>query len=204
MTTPFLLLICLLAVSVIVSIVLSVILIRNYSRIIKHDDNTAPTTVNVVAIDTNRRELTVEFLNLHAHTLNNFDKTISTIRRKVSAGQLQDVKLMLTNESMIADHVKRFNQVFDRLIFTLYPDFIDLINDLLADEHQVNLTDPTRLTTELRVLAFSCIGLDDTTTISRFLRLSPNTIYTYRNRMRSHAKDRDSFDGEIERIARRG
>ena len=57
-----------------------------------------------------------------------------------------------------------------------------------------------QLTTEMRVLAFACLGIDDTNMIARFLGLSHNTIYTYRNRMRARALDRNTFDRSVQRI----
>ena len=52
----------------------------------------------------------------------------------------------------------------------------------------------------MRVLAFACLGIDDTNMIARFLGLSHNTIYTYRNRMRARALDRNTFDRSVQRI----
>ena len=39
--------------------------------------------------------------------------------------------------------------------------------------------------------------MDDTATVARILRLSHNTIYTYRNKLRSRAIDRESFDNDM-------
>ena len=60
--------------------------------------------------------------------------------------------------------------------------------------------DGNKLTSELRILAFMRLGMDDSTQMARFLRLSLNTIYTYRNRKRSKAKNRDTFEQDIAKI----
>ena len=49
------------------------------------------------------------------------------------------------------------------------------------------------LTTELRVLALSRLGIEDASIIARFLGISTNTIYTYRNKLRTRAINRTTF-----------
>jgi len=59
-----------------------------------------------------------------------------------------------------------------------------------------------QLTPELRILAFMRLGLDDSSKIARFLNLSVNTVYTYRNRMKNRASDRDNFEAMVMEIGR--
>ncbi len=155
---------------------------------------------SVTDVEADRRALTVEFLTLHADALEKFDGTLSTVRRKLKAGQTAEINTMLEKQTLLDDHTKSFNQTFDRTIFNLYPDFIEQVNSLLHPDKRIEAPDEGHLTTELRVLAFTCIGIDDTAMIARFLRLSHNTIYTYRNRMRARAIDRDTFDASIQHI----
>lgn len=44
------------------------------------------------------------------------------------------------------------------------------------------------------------LGFDDSSRIAKFMGLSINTIYAYRNRLRSRAIDRDSFESDIMKI----
>ena len=44
------------------------------------------------------------------------------------------------------------------------------------------------------------LGIDDSTRLSKFLGLSLNTIYTYRNKLKSRAVDRGSFEAEVKKI----
>lgn len=151
------------------------------------------------AVEADRRALTVEFLRLHAATLEKFDSTLSNIRRKLVAWQVASVKDMLESQVLNDDHDEMQNLTFDNTIFNLYPDFLQQVNALLIPDRRIE-TAEGRLTTELRVLAFSCLGIDDTAVVARFLRLSHNTVYTYRNRMRQRALDRDTFDRSIQQI----
>ena len=41
------------------------------------------------------------------------------------------------------------------------------------------------------------LGITDTAKLAQVLNLSVNTIYTYRNRLRSRALDRDQFETRL-------
>lgn len=153
-----------------------------------------------VAVEADRRALTAEFLILHADALERADATLKNIRRKIAAGQTADVNRMLKSETLLDDHTRMFNTTFDRTVFNLYPNFLEQVNALPLPDKQIETPGPNQLTTEMRVLAFACLGIDDTNMIARFLGLSHNTIYTYRNRMRARALDRNTFDRSVQRI----
>lgn len=71
------------------------------------------------------------------------------------------------------------------------------VNALLLPDKQVTVPENGRLTTELRILAFARLGIDDAAQIARFLGLSQNTIYTYRNKMCSKARNRATFEEDL-------
>lgn len=56
------------------------------------------------------------------------------------------------------------------------------------------------LTNDLRILAFMRLGINDGDKIARFLGVSINTIYTYRNKFRSAAINRETFEADIRAI----
>ncbi|MDE6305675.1 MAG: hypothetical protein K2L90_03710, partial [Muribaculaceae bacterium] len=82
----------------------------------------------------------------------------------------------------------------------MYPTFIDDVNALMADDRRIVLSDDGKLNTELRILAFMRLGIDDSAKVARFLGLSLNTIYTYRNKLKSRALRRDEFEADVMRI----
>ena len=77
----------------------------------------------------------------------------------------------------------------------IYPTYIDDVNRLLQPDKQL-----TAMNTELRILAFTRLGMDDTARVARFLGLSLNTIYTYRNKLRNKAINRDTFEADVMKI----
>ena len=57
-----------------------------------------------------------------------------------------------------------------------------------------------KLTMELRIFAFLRLGIEDSNKIASFLRYSVNTIYSYRNKIRNKAINRDTFDEDVKKI----
>ena len=56
------------------------------------------------------------------------------------------------------------------------------------------------LINELRICALIKLGIKDSAHISEFLGYSPNTIYTYRTKIRNRAINRDSFEKDIVKL----
>ena len=107
---------------------------------------------------------------------------------------------MVRSEKFVESQVELFYEIFDNAFTHIFPTFIKDVNDLLVDNKTFEVGDGNKLTSELRILAFMRLGMDDSTQMARFLRLSLNTIYTYRNRKRSKAKNRDTFEQDIAKI----
>ena len=61
--------------------------------------------------------------------------------------------------------------------------------------------DASKLTTELRVLALIRLGIQDNQKIADILRSSITTIYTYRSKLKSRARNKDTFEEDIRRIS---
>lgn len=121
-------------------------------------------------------------------------------RRKLSAGQIESLHAALKSNKILDEQTRLFYDVFDNTVTDLIPNFVDEVNRLLQPDKRIATPAPKQLTMELRIIAFSRLGIEDTALVARFLRLSLNTIYTYRNKLRSRAIDRDGFDEAIKHI----
>ena len=73
-------------------------------------------------------------------------------------------------------------------------------NALLQDNEQIILKKDELLNTELRIFAIIRLGIDDSSKIANFLHYSINTIYTYRNKVKNRAINRENFEEEIMKI----
>lgn len=138
-----------------------------------------------------------EFLSLCSVYMDKLEEFNRTVSRKITAGQIEDLYGMVKSGRFIEEQSKLFYDVFDNAFINIYPDFISDVNRLLLDDKKFVLADSKKLTPELRILAFMRLGLEDSAQMARFLGLSLNTVYTYRNRLKSRAKNRDTFERDI-------
>lgn len=152
---------------------------------------------NVIEANKMKETYISHFLNLCSIYLEKLDEFSRMAKRKITAGQVDDLYEMIRSGKMMDEQSRIFYEKFDNAFTHIFPDFVDGVNMLLQPDKQIMVPSDGRLTTELRILAFARLGIDDAGQIARFLGLSLNTIYTYRNKMRSKAKDRSTFEADI-------
>lgn len=123
--------------------------------------------------------------------------------RKIKANQSKDLLEHIESGKLLRDQSEKFFEVFDNAIFNIYPDFIAEINTLLLPDKQLSLPEQGSLTPEMRIAAFMRMGVNDSGKLSKFLGLSLNTIYTYRNRMKNRAINREGFEEALIKLGQR-
>jgi len=137
------------------------------------------------------------FLGLCASYTDKLESTRRLVSRKIAAGQTDELLKLMKSSRSGDDQPDDFFKIFDETFLDLYPDFIDKFNELLRPEERINYVKGTPLTTELRIYAFVRLGVQESVRIAQILRCSVSTIYTYRNRMRGRAINRDTFESRI-------
>ena len=131
-----------------------------------------------------------EYINIMAREHNSLYKILKT-------GKLADVEKALGGVQN-STRLKAFYDKFDKVFLDLFPDFVDKFNALMQPDYRVSAPEGT-LTSELRIFALVRLGFTDTAQIAAFLNISPQTVYNYRFRARTHAiVDRDTF---LERVS---
>ncbi len=96
---------------------------------------------------------------------------------------------------------EEFYETFDRTFLAMYPDFPDRFNALLKEEGRI-YPPAGRLTTELRIFALICLGVDDSKKIAAMLDYSVSTIYNYKVSVKNNAlEDRDGFEKRVKELA---
>jgi hypothetical protein len=104
-------------------------------------------------------------------------------------------------ENFYRQELQKFYDTFDETVLSLYPDFVCQFNALLSDEGKITPPIDGKLTTELRIYACVCMGIDNVTQIAELLFYSPSTIYNYRVRIKNSALgDRDTFEQRVRKI----
>lgn len=125
--------------------------------------------------------------NLCSNYLSKMDEHQKKLKRKLRSGTKEDLSGLLDSPIKIDQEVKEFYHNFDAVFLHLYPDFIDEFNKLLRPEEQIILKNNELLNTELRIYALVRLGINDSTKIAEFLRISPQTVYNNRMRIRNKA-----------------
>lgn len=138
-----------------------------------------------------------QFLNLCSVYMDKLSSFSKTVHRKLSTGKADDLLKLIKSGKFVEEHSREFYEMFDDAFLHIYPTFVDDVNALLRPEEQIELRDGERLNTDLRILAFMRLGIEESTRIARILNYSVYTIYTYRNKLRNRAIKRDSFEHDI-------
>lgn len=141
----------------------------------------------------------IKLCALYMQTL--YDMNITT-SRKLKAKQYQDLLTLLENGRMMRQQRQQFYEVFDKAIIESYPDFFPSVNKLLLPDKRFKPDEyENGLNTELRLLSFMLLGIDASSDLSKFLGLSLNSVYTYRNKLKSRALVKDTFEDDVRNLA---
>ena len=118
--------------------------------------------------------------------IDDMDKFRISLARKLKSGQLADIKAVVTRP-VAEEALKGFLRKFDKIFLELFPTFVEDFNQLLQPGAEIVPKEAGTLNTELRIYALVRLGINDSTKIASFLHYSPQTVYNYRNKVRSRA-----------------
>ncbi len=138
-----------------------------------------------------------QFLNLSSIFMDKLKEFCKLANRKISAGQTDELYRITKSGRFVEEQSKEFYSVFDDAFLHIYPDFVERVNALLRPDEQIVLAEGELLNSDLRILAFMRLGIDDTNRVAHTLNYSVNTIYAYRNKLRNRAINRDTFEADI-------
>lgn len=141
-----------------------------------------------------------QFLSLCSIYMDKLKQFCKLANRKISAGQVDDLYKITKSGKFIEQQSAEFYTVFDDAFLHIYPTFVEQVNALLRPEEQIVLGEGEKLNSDLRILAFMRLGIDDTNRVAQILNFSVNTIYAYRNRLRNRAIGRATFEADIMKI----
>ena len=132
------------------------------------------------------------------HKLNSLEQLV---QRKISSGQTDELLKLLKNGRHNEEGEDEIFEIFDRSFMELYPDFIEQINLLLRPEERFDPHPGKKgMHIEVRIYALVKLGITESPRIAQILNYSVRTVYTYRNKMRNKAIDRENFEDNIRAI----
>lgn len=141
-----------------------------------------------------------QFLNLCTIYMNKLNQFCKIAARKLSTGHADDLYKMTKSGRFVEEQSKEFYETFDKAFLHIYPTFVEDVNALLRKDERIELKEGEMLNTDLRILAFMRLGVEESTRIAQVLNYSVHTIYAYRNRLRNRAVDRDNFEAAVMKI----
>lgn len=165
-------------------------MVRGYKRMHANEKKLASTSKKLEAYVGN-------FIGLCSNYASRLDMLTKLVTRKICAGQSDDLLKLISSGKFTEDDNEEFYKLIDKALLDLFPDFVESINTLLLPDKQITLSNSDPLTPELRIYAFVRLGVDQSNRIAQILNYSVNTVYSYRNRMRNRAIDRDNFDRQV-------
>lgn len=141
-----------------------------------------------------------QFLNLCSVYMDKLTRFNQLVNRKISAGKSEELLRTIKSGKFIEEQSREFYETFDSAFLNIYPTFIQEVDKLLLPGKNIVLPEGQLLNTDLRILALMRLGIVDANKIAQMLNYSVATIYTYRNRFKARAIDRDTFEADIMRI----
>lgn len=158
-------------------------------------------TANDELTQSNRIRATyvIQYMSECSRGIDKSDQYLKQLLRIALQGNQQKLFQAIQSHDFIDNAYKEFYQHFDETFLSLFPHFIEDLNELLQPEMRFTKPDKPVLNTELRILALIRLGITDTEDIARFLRHSVKTIYNYRTKNRGRALgNRDELEQRVQ------
>lgn len=140
-----------------------------------------------------------EFLSMFSEHIDSLERYRSTLRVMSNQMDYEAIQQELRSDDFIDSEWAYLYDKFDKTFLGVFPHFVEEVNALLLADKQVGSDIPKgKLSNELRILALMRLRISEPARISKFLRLSPTTIYNYRVKFRNAARcPRDEFETRL-------
>jgi hypothetical protein len=154
----------------------------------------------LVEADKIKEEYIGYYFNNNSEYIDKIESFKKSIDRKLQNHKMEDIRYVVN--TINPDHEREelyFN--FDKIFLKLFPDFVSIFNSYFEPEDRIVLKENQLLNTELRIFALIRLGIHDAEKIARTLGYSVNTIYSYKNRVKSKSiLPNDQFEQKIMQI----
>lgn len=157
-------------------------------------------TTSLIESDRVKEKYIGHFLKLCSTYIQKIGDYQKLVNRKIKAGQIEDLYKLNSSTQYLLKESKDFYAQFDEAFLQIYPSFVEEFNALLKDDQQFILKEGDLLNAELRIYALIRLGIKDSSQIAEFMGYNPVTVYTYRTKVKSRAKNKEDFDKEILKI----
>ncbi len=126
------------------------------------------------------------FFNTSSIFINKLDALSKSLNTILVNNNTKNLKAILRTITPKKERDQLFHN-FDEIFLSIFPSFIEDVNQVLQPELQYQLKPDQLLNTELRILALMRLGMEDNETMSQVLGVSINTIYTYKTKAQNRS-----------------
>ena len=141
------------------------------------------------------------FLGMVSDNISTFRKYRMRVLKYIRQGNTKAITDEIEQQEPIDNDILEFYKMFDQAFISIYPDFVEKFNNLLADGAEIVPKGDDILTPELRIFALIKLGITESSRIASLLHYSANTIYNYRAKTKNRARgSRDSFEDAVRNI----
>ena len=147
-----------------------------------------------------REDLAKVYIDLCYKYIERLSKLRTLVIRKIKANQPKELLSTLTSSQTSDKENINFLQQFDKAFLSLYPSFVDELNDLLYPQSSIAIKSNQEMPPILRVAALIRLGITESSKIAGILSYSPQTIYNYRSTLKNNAIDKEHFEENLQRL----
>lgn len=127
------------------------------------------------------------YFNVTANYMERIEKIQKKLSRRIISRQFDDLDDFLKRDLDPKKELDELNNNFDKIVLSLFPNFVIEFNKLFNPEDQFVPKDGQILNKELRIFALIRMGISDNEKIAKILNYSINTIYTYKTKIKNRS-----------------
>lgn len=144
-----------------------------------------------------RERLVKVYIDLCYKNIERNSKLRTLAVRKIKANQSKELLSLLSSSSSTEKENKEFLTEFDKAFLSLYPTFVNELNQQLTESAHIQLKENGEMPPILRVCALLRLGITESSKIAGILSYSPQTVYNYRSILKNNAIDKEHFEENV-------
>ncbi|MBT1699758.1 tetratricopeptide repeat protein [Fulvivirgaceae bacterium PWU4] len=165
--------------------------------IIKANANLQEINQRLLEADKIKEEYIGYYFSNNSEYINKIESFKKNIDQKIQSKKFEDIRFLVNGINPSHEREELYVN-FDKIFLKLFPDFVSIFNSYFKPEDRIVPKETQLLNTELRIFALIRLGIHDPEKIARILGYSLNTIYAYKNRVKSKSVvPNDQFEQKI-------
>ena len=137
------------------------------------------------------------YFNINSIYIEKLESFQKSLEKKLSSKRYEDAQAAVKNLNLENERHLLFH-TFDKVFLRIFPDFVNKFNALFQAGEEICIPDGQLLSTEHRIFALIRMGIHDNDRIAKLLGYSVNTIYSYKNRIKTKSFiPNDEFEHRI-------